>query len=854
MAIRMTTLDEPAPGTEVATAAPEVPAGALGHTCASTGESGTAASEAAAAAPGRVQAATYPQEAAAASGQAQAAAAAQSPGAAATEPALQAATAAQAPEAAVLTAETPATAEAAATTQTLQAAATPQSSEAVWSAESQSRLSQDSVAQSSYWTWLSHWQAYQQQEGWVTSKAWQDYCMAQSLGYYPSQSSGWEHWQHPHVQQPAASWHDGASGGVWQQPHAASAVPSPEALPQAQDQQQLQAPPAAEWKPSPPPGAPPPSALKGPQPGLAGPAVAVRLDAGEAGSKEAGAAAAAEAPTAAERAQEAAEHPAADGHGAGMEAGYAAGQRQELVAPAEADEAAESPVHAEPAGRMSTGSGAMQAAAGAADNAACFTARGDATASDAMPQGPLPETAAAAAPEGALQEEESPARGKEHIDLLDVVLAQPNSEQVPPNQSSSPDAKQDAFGAFGPQPEPDPPLPPAEAAVEEAEAPHRPAMSQAAHVAAAAAAAAARARHSQGGDTHTAKLASRVVVAAPTLARPCAGKAAPSPVHAAQKGSQRLQKQRAGAGQPAQADARQGALAWRDDDGASPEPLRTRHPIAIKLQLGQPPALVDTPAVAEGPSNTALTPAARPGGRRDGNLVPGEALAKGLRAEQRVKRRRGSPEADGRAAADKRRQRTPVAARGRAADTSEPTSSRGRAAAADTGGPSPSRGRLAPADTSAPSMSKSRAAAETRPPSAGNSKPAADASTFSASKSKAAALQRGALEPSGEWCFAPPLQRGPSKLQAVLWWHLPGYAEVTGAVQLHVMWTGLVGSAWGRGELGLHYSFGLLGVRGRCSGGAPIKASGAMADKVRLAHKAASNAEVAAAACSHLGA
>ena len=787
-----------------------------------------------------MQAATDQQEAAAASGQAQAAAAAQSPGAAATEPALQAATAAQAPEAAVLTAETPATAEAAATTQTLQAAATPQSSEALWSAESQSRLSQDSVAQSSYWTWLSQWQAYQQQEGWVTTKAWQDYCMAQSLGYYPSQSSGWEHWQHPHVQQPAASWHGSASAGVWQQPQAASAAPSPEALPQAQDQQQQQAPPAAEWKPSPPPGAPPPSALKGLQPGLAGPAVAVRLDAGEAGSKDAGAAAAAEATTAAERAQEAAGHPAADGHGAGLEAGH--GQWQEHAAPAEADEAAKSPVHAEPAARVSTGPGAMQAAAGAADNAAGFTAPGGATASDAMPQGALPEVAAAAAPEGALQEEECPARGKEHIDLLDVVLAQPDSEQVPQNQSSSPDAKQDAFGAFGPQPEPDPPLPPAEAAVEEAEAPHRPAMSQAAHVAAAAAAAAARARHSQGGDTHTAKLASRVVVAAPTLARPCAGKAAPGPVHAAQAGSQRLQKQRAGAGQPAQADARQGELAWRGDDGAAPEPLRTRRPIAIQLQLGQPPAPVDTPAVAEGPSNTSLSPAARPGGRRDGNLVPGEALAKGLRAEQRVKRRQGSPEADGRAAADRRRQRTPVAARGGAADTSAPTSSRARAAAADTGGPSLSRGRLAPADTSAPSMSKSRAAAGTRPPSTGNSKPAADASTPSASKSKAAALQRGALEPSGEWCFAPPLQRGPSKLQAALWWHLPGYAEVTGAVQLHVMWTGLVGSAWGRGELGLHCSFGLLGVRGRCSGGAPTKASGAMADKVRLAHKAASDA------------
>ena len=184
-----------------------------------------------------------------------------------------------------------------------------------------------------------------------------------------------------------------------------------------------------------------------------------------------------------------------------------------------------------------------------------------------------------------------------------------------------------------------------------------------------------------------------------------------------------------------------------------------------------------------------------------------------LPAEQQAKRRRGSPEADGRAAADKRRQRrqhSPVAARRYAADTSAPTSSRCRAAATDAGRPGPSRGRSAAADTSAPSTSQSRAAEGTRPPSAGKSRAAADASTPSASKSRAAALQRGALEPSGEWCFAPPLQRGPSKLQAALWWHLPGYAEVTGAVQLHVMWTGLVGSAWGRGEPALHCSFGLL--------------------------------------------
>ena len=798
-------LEEPAAGTEVTTAAPEVPAGAPGHTCASTGGSGAGASKAAA---GVLQAATDPQEAATASGQAQAAAAAQSP-------------------------------EAAATAQDLQAAASAQSLVAVWNAESQS----------SYLAWYSQWQAYQQQEGWVTATAWQDCCMAHTLGYYPPQYSSWEHWQHPHVQQPAASCPGDASAGVWQQPPAASAAPSPQVLPQAQHQQQP--PTAAEWRPSPPPGAPPPSALKGLQPGLAGPAVAVRLaaaEAGEDGSTEAGTAAAAEAPT------------AADEHGAGMEAGHAAGQQQEQAAPADADEAAEPPVHAEPVGpavgqeaepadRMDAGPGAMQAAPGAAGKAAGFTAPEEATTSDATPQRALPETAAAAAPKVALQQE-SPAVGKGHMDLLDVLLAQPSSHQIPQNQSGSPDAKQDAFGAFGPQPEPDPPLPPAEAAAEVAEGPPRPALSQAAHVAAAAAAAAARARHSRGGGTPTAKLASRVVVAAPALAGPCAGKAVPSPVQAVQAGAQRLQQQSAGAGQPAQADTRRGEPAWRDEDGAAPEPLRRRRPIAIKLQLGQPPAPVDTPAVSEGPSNTARSPAARPVGRRDGSLAPGEALAKVLQAGQRVKRRRGSPEADGRAAADKRRRRSPVAARRGAADPSPPTSCRCRAAATDARGASPSRRGTAAADTSASSPSKSGAAAGTRPPSAGRARAAADASTPSASKSRAAALQRGALEPSGEWCFAPPLQRDPSKLQAALWWHLPGYAEATGSVQLHVMWTGLVGSAWGKGELGLHFSLGLLdGVAAD-----PPNYQVPLADKIRLARKPAGTAQAVTAPFSHFGA
>ncbi len=852
--------EEPAPGTELPTAAPDVPAGASGHTVASTGATGTAASEAAAAAPGVLQAARDPQEAAPASSQAQAAAtasvqaqaaaAAQSPGAAATEQALQAAASAQPPE-------------------------------AVWNAESQSRLSQ-----SSYWAWYSQWQAYQQQEEWVTAKAWQDYCMAHALGQYPSQSSGWEHWQYPHVQQPAASLAWDASAGAWQQPHAASVAPSPQAPPQAQgqqQQQQQQPPSAAEWKPSPPPGLPPPSALKGQQPGLAGTAVAVRptaAEAGEDGSMEAGAAAAAEVPIAAEGGLEVAEHPVAEGHGAGMEAAHAAGQQQEQPAPAEADEAAEPHVHAEPvgpaagqeaepAGHANTGPGAMQAAAGAADNTAGCTAPEDATALDALPQRALPETAAAAAPEGASQEE-SPAHSRGHTNLLDVVLAQPHSQHIGKSHSSSPDAQQDAFGAFGPQPPqppqpaPDPPLPPAKAAPERAEAPHRPAMSQAAHVAAAAAAAAARARHSVGGATQTARIAPRVVVAAPASAAPCAGKAAPSPVQAVQAGAQRLQQQGAGAGQPAPADARQGEPAWRDDDGAAPEPLRRRRPIAIKLQPGQPPAPVDTPAASEGTANTARSPAARAGGRRDGSLVPGGALPELLQAERPVRRRRASPAAAGRAAADKRRhrspaaagravadkrrQRSPAAARRGAADTSAP--SRCRAAAADAS--SPSRSRTAAADTSAPSPSKTRAAAGTSLPSAGKGRAAADANTPSASKSRAAALQRGALEPSGEWCFAPPLQRGPSKLQATLWWHLPGYAEATGAVQLHIMWTGLVGTVWGRGELGLQCPIRLLD---RCAAVLvpPPNHQVPIADKVRLANKAAGTAQAATAVFSHLG-